>query len=64
MSKDNRIIPDSELSPNLYILDLNSVLKYRKLDKTGTPYLLLSTLPSREQYKEDWNQIRKFLKLI
>ena len=64
MTKDNRIIPDSELGPNLYILDLNSVLKYRKIDKTGNPYLLLSTLPSREQYKEDWNQIRKFLKLI
>tara|TARA_Y100000991_G_C21715362_1_gene239776 strand:+ start:83 stop:538 length:456 start_codon:yes stop_codon:yes gene_type:complete len=64
LTKDHKIIPDSELRPNLYILDLNTVMKYRKLDKKGTPYLLLPSLPHREKYIEDWNQIRQFLKLI
>ena len=28
-------------------------MKYRKLDKKGTPYLLLSSLPNREEYIEE-----------
>ena len=40
------------------------VNKYKKIDKKGTPYLLLSSLPDKEQYLEDWDQIRKFLKQV
>ena len=60
---DYKIISDSESRPNLYVLDLKTVMKYRKIDKKGTPYLLLSSLPNREEYKENWDQIRKFLKV-
>ena len=64
MTRDYKIIPDSQSRPNLYILDLKTVMQYRKLDKKGTPYLLLSSLPNKEEFKEDWNQIRKFLKIM
>jgi hypothetical protein len=50
MTRDYKIISDSESRPNLYVLDLKTVMKYRKIDKKGTPYLLLSSLPNREEY--------------
>ena len=64
MTRNYKIIPDSQSRPNLYILDLKTVMHYRKHDKKGTPYLLLSSLPNKEEFKEDWNQIRKFLKIM
>ena len=63
LTRDYRVIPDSESKPNLYILDSYEVNKYKKFDKKGTPYLLLSSLPDKERHIEDWSKIRKFLKV-
>ena len=63
LTRDYKVIPDSESRPNLFVLDLKTVNKYKKIDKKGGPYLLLSSLPDKEQYLEDWDQIRKFLKV-
>jgi len=56
------IIPDSEKKSNLYVVDLKTVEKYKKIDKKGTPYLLISNIP-KEKYLENWGLIKKFLKL-
>ena len=63
LTRDYKVIPDSESSPNLFVLDLKTVNKYKRTEKKGTPYLLLSSLPDKEQYREEWDQIRKFLKV-
>jgi len=63
LTKDHKVIPDSEMKPNLYVLDLKTVNKYKKIDKKGNPYLLLSSVIDREKYLEDWDIIRKFLKI-
>ena len=63
MTRDYKIISDSESRPNLYILDLKTVMKYRKVDKKGSPYFLLSSIPDKDLYRENWDQIRKFLKI-
>ena len=56
------IIPDSEKKSNLYVVDLKTVEKYKKIDKKGTPYLLISNIP-KEKHLENWDLIKKFLKL-
>ena len=63
MTRDYKVIPDSESRPNLFVLDLETVNKYKKVDKKGTRYLLLSSLPDKQQYLEAWEQIRKFFKV-
>ena len=35
---------------------------FKKIDKKGTPYLLISSIP-KASYYENWNLIKKFLKL-
>lgn len=64
MTRDYKIIPDSESRPNLYVLDLKTVMKYRKVDKKGSPYFLLSSIPDKDLYRENWDQIRKFLEVV
>lgn len=63
LTRDYKVIPDNESSPNLFVLDLKTVNMYQRIDKKGTPYLLLSSLPDKEQYLDDWDNIREFLKI-
>ena len=63
LTVDYKVIPDNESRPNLFVLDQKTVNKYKKIDKKGLPYLLLSSLPDKEQYLENWDQIKKFLKV-
>ena len=65
IGKKNRLIPDSELEPILYVMDLKTVNKYKKIDKKGTPWISLSkkNISNIEDYINDWNQIKICLKL-
>jgi len=63
LTRDYKVIPDSENKPNLYVLDFDTVQRLQKIDKKGTPYLLLSSIPNKENHLEDWSIIRKFLKI-
>ena len=59
---DYILVPDSEALPLLYVIDIKTVEKYRTVRNTG-PYLLLSSIPDKEQYLDNWNQIKDFLKI-
>ena len=50
------------MPPNLYVIDVKTVKKYKKTDKKGNQYLLLSSLKDRNIYKDDWGSIKKFIK--
>lgn len=63
LTRDYKVIPDNESSPNLFVLDLKTVNMYKRIDKKGTPYLLLNSLPDKDKYLDDWNKIREFLKI-
>ncbi|MBT6602327.1 MAG: hypothetical protein HOB32_11845 [Nitrospina sp.] len=56
------VIPDSEVSPNLYVVDLKTVEKNKRIDKKGTPYFLMSDIP-KDMFNENWDDIKKLLKL-
>lgn len=62
LTRKHAIIPDSDMPPNLYVIDVKTVKKYKKTDKKGNQYLLLSSLKDRNIYKDDWGSIKKFIK--
>ena len=59
------LIPDSELEPLLYIMDMKTVNKHKRIDKKGTPWISLSkkSFPNIDDYLNNWNQIKSFLKI-
>ena len=60
---ENVLVPDNEVLPKLYVMDLKTVERHKKIDKRGTPYLLLSSFSNIKQYLNNWNQIKDFLKI-
>jgi hypothetical protein len=60
-----KLIPDSDLKPMLYVMDIMTVNKYKRVDKQGTPWISLSekNIPEIETYINNWDQIKKFLKI-
>ena len=62
LTRKHTIIPDSDMPPNLYVIDVKTVKKYKKTDKKGNQYLLLSSFKDRNIYKDDWDSIKKFIK--
>ena len=48
----------------LYVMNLETVKKYKKIDKTGTNWISLSVdVPNLDNYLNNWNQIKDFLKM-
>ena len=43
----NVLVPDDEALPKLYVMDLKTVEAHKKIDKRGTPYLLLSIISNK-----------------
>ena len=62
-SDQYKLIPDNEIEPKLYLLSTKDVKKYRKKDKKGTLYILLNSIPNKENYLNNWDKIKKFLKI-
>ncbi len=62
LARNYAIIPDSDMPPNLYVIDIKTVKKYKKTDKKGNQYLLLSSLKNGNIHKDDWDSIKKFIK--
>ena len=58
------LVSDDEKAPMLYVMNLETVKKYKKIDKTGTNWISLSVdVPNLDNYLNNWNQIKDFLKM-
>ena len=44
-------------------MNIKKVDELRKIDNKGTPYLLLSKIDNKDQYLNNWNQIKDFLEI-
>jgi hypothetical protein len=50
-----------DFDPKFFIINSNIVKKFKKNDKKNSDYLLLSSIPEINSYKDNWGQIKKFL---
>ena len=50
-----------DFEPKFFVINSNIVKKYKEKDNKNTDYLLLSSIPNIESYKDNWQQIKKFL---
>lgn len=57
------LVSDDEAPPKLYVMNIKKVEELKKIDNKGTPYLLLSKVDNKEQYLNNWNQIKDFLEI-
>ena len=59
------LISDDVLEPKLYVMDYETVEKYKRIDKKGTNWISISkkSIPNIDDYHNNWNQIKRFLKI-
>ena len=60
-----RLVPDDERFPMLYVMDLKTVNEHKRIDKQGTNWISISkkSIPNIDDYLNNWNQIKVFLKM-
>ncbi len=63
VNKENKLI--FEVEPKLYVLDLKTVNKYKKIDGNGDPWISVSrkSIPNIDNHLNNWSSIKTFLKL-
>ena len=56
------LISDDILEPKLYVMDYETVEKYKRIYKEGTNWISISkkSIPSIDDYHNNWNQIKRF----
>tara|TARA_Y100001933_G_scaffold124639_1_gene124382 strand:+ start:60 stop:542 length:483 start_codon:yes stop_codon:yes gene_type:complete len=59
------LISDDLLEPKLYVMDYDTVEKHKRIDKKGNNWISISkkSIPNIDDYLNDWNQIKRFLKI-
>ena len=59
------LISDDVIEPKLYVMDYDTVEKHKRIDKKGTNWISISkkSIPNIDDYLNDWNQIKRFLKI-
>ena len=59
------LISDDLLELKLYVMDYDTVEKHKRIDKKGNNWISISkkSIPNIDDYLNDWNQIKRFLKI-
>ena len=60
---ENKLLFDVE--PKLFIIDYETVNKFKKIDGNGSPWISISAknIPNISDYLNNWKSIKKFIKL-
>lgn len=57
------LINDSKLKPRFFVMDYDSVQRFKSTDKKGQDYIkIISSVPDFESYEDNWKSIKDFLK--
>lgn len=56
------LINDNKLKSRFFVMDYDSVQKFKSTDKKGQDYIkIISSVPNFEKYEDNWNSIKNFL---
>ena len=57
------LINDSKLKPRFFVMDYDSVQRFKSTDKKGQDYIkIISSVPNFQSYEDNWKSIKDFLK--
>ncbi len=57
------LINYSKLKPRFFVMDYDSVQRFKSTDKKGQDYIkIISSVPNFQSYEDNWKSIKDFLK--